>query len=168
MKSSIKKKKTAGATPPGRKKLLLGLLFVCVLAGYAGSAYLTFHSHSDIQSAVTQKLEQLPARDNSGDPSLLDSILPNRQNRTTTGAFDEIRDLFRTVTGKEDFVPFTFQGTLAGKNGAIAMINNKPVAVGTEFQGVEVIAISNQVLILEYKGKTKKLGVGETVSVLLD
>jgi hypothetical protein len=162
--------KHTGSTHPALKKILLALLFISAIGGYAGNAYLLSRSGPDIQSVVTKTLQSAaPNQTASEDPSLLDSLLPKRMRRPVGETFTDVRDLFRTAGDeKGETISFTFQGTLAGTDGAIAMINGKQVAVGADFQGVHVTSISNRVLILEYRGQTKKLVVGETVSVQLD
>lgn len=169
MNSGKKNSKPLHRTPSWQKNILLGLLFISAITGYVGNAYLVFYARPSSQPSVTQKQGQLSEKPGE-DPSLLEVILPNRKSRPAIGSFTEVRDLFRTAGEKEQvFVSFTFQGTLAGEQGtAIAIINDKPVAAGTEIQGVKVVAINDRVLVLEYKGETKKLGVGETVSVLME
>lgn len=168
MNNNKKKSKPAGATHPALKKILLTLLFISVIGGYAGNAFLFSHAGETIQSTVTATLQSTIEENSSIESSLLDSFLPSR-GQTDNTSFQGVKDLFRTASKeKVEMISFTFQGTLAGSDGAIAMINGKQVAVGADFQGVNVTAISNRVLILEYKGETKKLVVGETVSVQLD
>ena len=158
-------------TPSVLKKILIGLLIICAIAGYAGSTYIARHFRSDIQPTVTQTLQQLPTQ-NPKASRLLESFLPNRQdlqNRQEVMSLEGVRDLFKTIDEKDQtFMPLTFQGTLAGKSGAIAIINDQPLSAGTDIRGVIVQAISNQFLILEYKGETKELKIGETVSVLMN
>lgn len=162
--------KSRTATHPVLKKILIALLVIFSMGGYAGTAFLIFRSGATVQSVVTQgTLYSTPQQQNTKDPSLLDSLLPGRWGRPAETPFEGVRDLFRSAgEEKGERISFTFQGTLAGTDSAIAMINDKPVAVGSDVQGVHVASISNRVLILEYKGQTRKLVVGETVSLQLD
>ena len=161
------KNKISRTTPPKLKKLLVGLLFISALAGYASAAYLMLRARSAIQSTIAETPKEHQSQ-TAAATSLLESMIPGRFERPKVGNFTGVRDLFRNPVEKEQvFMPLTFQGTLAGEEGAIAIVNDEPLALGTEIQGVKVIAISDRVLILEYKGETKKLGVGETVSVLM-
>ena len=162
------KNKIGRTTPPALRQLLVGLLLVSAFTGYASAAYLVLQSRASIGSTITETLEQHPDEVATA-TSLLNSVIPERFEIPTDPNFTGVRDLFRDSSlENQEFLPLTFQGTLAGRNGgAIAIINDEPMATDTEIQGVKIVSITDQFVTLEYKGETKELRVGETVSVLI-
>ncbi|HKL21273.1 MAG TPA: hypothetical protein VJ904_05670, partial [Tichowtungia sp.] len=66
-----------------------------------------------------------------------------------------------------DGFTITFNGTMKGKNGTVALVNKKALSVGSELEGVRVVAISNNTLTIEYEGDTQELTIGQTVTVEL-
>jgi hypothetical protein len=159
-------KKVSRTTSPVLRKILVGLLFISTVTGYASVAYFMFRARSVMEFTASENPEQLPAEPDSFN-SLLKSMIPDQFETAPVRSLSEAADLFRHQEAGPATIQLTFQGALHGKNGAIAMINNEPAAVGSEIQGVKVIAIDNKILTLEYKGDTQDLSVGQTVSIEL-
>lgn len=159
-------KKVSRTTSPVLRKILVGLLFVSTVSGYASVVYLMFRARSVMEFTASESPEP-PAAQPSAFNSLLQSMIPEQLENAPVRSLSEAADLFRNQEEGPASVELTFQGVLHGKNGAIAMINNEPAAVGSEIHGVKVAAINNKILTLEYKGDTQDLIVGQSVSIEL-
>lgn len=162
------KNKIGRTTPPMLRQLLVGLLFASAVTGYASAGYLVIQARAAIGSAITETLEEHSEEVNTA-AELLNTMIPERFEIPTDKNFTGVRDLFRDpALENQEFMSLTFQGTLAGiSGGAIAIINDEPMATGTVTQGVKIVSITDRFVTLEYQGETKELRVGETVSVLI-
>lgn len=169
METSIKIKRTVRTTPHWQRTTLLFLLFISAISGYAVNAYLFFHLGTDTQSQFKNKFSPSAIQKSFTDFSLLNSTLPDQTNHPGGTQFERVLDLLKKSTDdvNKDVVSITFNGSMTYKNGTVAMINKEAMSVGSDIQGIKVIAITDQTLTLEYEGETQELIVGQTVSVEL-
>lgn len=72
------------------------------------------------------------------------------------------------ITNREPDIVLSFQGTLMGEQGAIAIINDQMVAVGATIEDVLITGIDNRRLTIDYHGEIQTLTIGETVSIRRD
>jgi len=154
-------------THDGLKKALISLLILSAVAGHASTLYFSIWGKSGSETLASDGgkrslLQSLKT------PKEIGAIVTENIEKFKAGRVSGVRDLFRQPTEPEGTLhSFTFQGTLSSQKGAIAMINDQPVAVDAEIDGIRIVTISDSNVILEYQGSTKKVRVGETVSVYI-
>lgn len=129
----------------GKKKALIALLILSVAAGCIVGAYLLYAS-SGFGSSVKKGLDGFAVKNLSD----LSSLLQEK------------------VTQKAPDIVLTFQGTLLGEEGAIAIINDQMVAAGATIEGVRITSIDNRKLVIDYQGEVQTLTIGETISIHQD
>lgn len=164
-----KKRKTVEVkTAPELKEFLIEFLVISVIAGYLVTSYLAFFFRHRIQDSVSQTAQQLSINFPQVE-SFVENISPDHMPRMRTGKLRKLYDLYIKVMEKDQkLISLTFQGTMTGTNGDSVIINDRPTVTGESIEGVRIVGITNQTLILEYKDETVRLSVGETVSVSLD
>lgn len=146
MSSDQKNAPAKKEAPSKKKKLLIALLILSIVAGSAGGVYFLYRSSSVFGFSMKKSLEEFPIKNLSDLSTLL-------QNKIAT---------------REPDIVLSFQGTLLGEQGAIAVINDQMVAAGAEFEGVRIVEINNRKLVINYRGETQTLSIGETVSISQD
>jgi len=145
MSPDQKNKKTKTKTASGQKKTLIALLIISVILGCAVGAYFLYFS-SGMGNSMKKSLNEFPVKKLSDLTTLL-------QDKITT---------------REPDIVLTFQGTLMGEQGAIAIINDQMVAAGATTEVVLISEIENRKLTIDYHGEIQTLTIGETVSIRRD
>ncbi len=113
------------------KGLLSVLLLFLVLGGLAGTVFFFLHSGpSGTREALT--LEKATA--------LSEWMKENWPGRKSPD--------------------FSFQGTLIGEQGAIAMINDQMISEGDEINSVRILKIGTTNIVVRYQEKIYNLGIG--------
>lgn len=144
--SPDQKNKTAEPkTASGKKKLLIALLIISVVLGCAIGVYFLYFS-SGMGNSMKKSLNEFPVKKLSDLSSLIQEKITNR----------------------EPDIVLSFQGTLMGEQGAIAIINDQMVAVGATIEDVLITGIDNRRLTIDYHGEIQTLTIGETVSIRRD
>ncbi|MBI9021314.1 MAG: hypothetical protein JEZ10_08695 [Verrucomicrobia bacterium] len=116
-----------------RKRVLLPLLLAALFAGLGAGAFFLLRTPSA----------------NPGDAGV----------KKAPFSFSSI---LKKITQSEPKPVFSFQGTLIGEKGAVAMINDEMAAAGAEIDGVRIVEIDGENLIVEHRGKPYALTVGES------
>lgn len=115
-----------------RNRVLLPLLLIALFAGLgAGAFFLLRTPPANTEDAAVEKA-----------PFSFSSIL-------------------KRITPSEPKPVFSFQGTLIGERGAVAMINDEMAAAGAEIDGVRILKIDGETLVVGYREKSYTLVVGE-------
>lgn len=168
MNSKSAEQKTSRSTPDGLKKMLIVLLILSAVAGHASTVYLTIIATSNADNPAATGIRR-PLLETLKAPEQFETVFTENIERFQIRQISGVKDLFREITEPEGTLhSFTFQGTLSGERGAIAIINDHPIAVNAEIDGVRVVAISDRMVVLEYQKNTKEVLVGETVSVYIN
>jgi hypothetical protein len=143
---SVLKQPQTPRTNPVLKKVLIAFLILCAIGGIAfqivGFASIRGSFLSGKFLSTNSMFEALPISKSS---------------------FDALPEFFET--GRHSLTPsarYTFQGTLTGETGSIALINGEMAAVGAAIDGVTIVSISNKTLIIERKGQPVMLTIGES------
>lgn len=145
MSSDQKNKAPKTKTASGKKKTRIALLIISGVIGCAVGAYFLYFS-SDMGNSMKKSRHEFPVKKISDLTTLLQDKITNR---------------------KPDIV-LTFQGTLMGEQGAIAIINDQMVAAGATIEDVLITGIDNRKLTIDYHGEIQTLTIGETVSIRRD
>lgn len=164
MNTKTKIKKPVSTTPRRLRTTLLSLLVIFAVSGYAVNTYFFLRFGTEFQSRKNDPSTQ----QTSPHFSLPESLLPGRTNQPDGSRLDQVRNLIQqTADRNREGITITFNGTMKGKNGTIAMVNRKAQSVGSDIEGVKVIDVSDKTLTIEYQGETQELNIGQTVTVEL-
>ena len=139
--------KPSNKTPekkPGRNKIIpivIVLLVLALLAGLVAGGYWVFMHQNEL-------IERF--------------FPPQSAEEVQTGkAPEEKPSFFRTLVKKDRTI--TVRGTLLGEEGgAAALINKKVVPAGTLINGIRIIEITNQSVVVQFEGLKRRLQVGES------
>lgn len=137
----------AGTTPHGRKQFLIALLILTAVSGYFLS----------IAVFVSGAYAAIPL---NAPGETLTPLTETLNEKTTT----LLKKTISEYSGTE--MVFSFQGTLDGEQGMIAIINDKMVAQGASIDGVRVAEITEKTLTIEYDDKTNVIYFGESVTII--
>jgi hypothetical protein len=168
MNSNSANKKSGQMTPGGLKKTLIAMLILSAIAGHASTICFSLRTTSGAEILIPHQVTR-PLLDTLKAPENLKALVTENIEQFQGKHISGVKDLFRGIAEpKGTLHSFTFQGTLTGTQGAVAIINDRPVAVDAEIDGIRIAAISDRMVILEYQQNTKEVLVGETVSVYID
>jgi len=145
MSSDQKNNTSETKATSGKKKTLIALLIISGMLGCAIGTYFLYFS-SGMGNSMKKNLNEFPVKKLSDLTILL-------QDKITT---------------REPDIVLTFQGTLMGEQGAIAIINDQMAAAGATIEDVLISEIENRKLTIDYHGEIQTLTIGETVSIRRD
>lgn len=144
MSSDQKDTATKKKRPSGKRKTLIALLILSLIFGCIVGVYFLSLSSSGFGASIKKSLNEFPVKNLSN----LSDILQKK------------------IANKEPDIVLTFQGTLMGEQGAIAIINDQMVAVGADIHGIRIVEINNRRLVIDHLGETQTLTLGETVTLI--
>lgn len=149
----MKSTENSKTTPRPLKNILIVLLALATLAGYAINAYLFYCAATNTlpKQLIDIDLEQLK----QFNMEQFNVLKPER--------ISNLLELSPSYSSKG--LSLTFQGTMSGDKNAVAIINGKMVTVGSEIEGIRVLQINSRKITVEYLGQTQEIGIGETVTV---
>jgi hypothetical protein len=127
--------------PVRLKRFLLGLLFICTIGGFIAGAL-----------SIRKTLIEFPA--------LIDS--KTKPTADKTGGFQALFE--KAALSKPDSAPL-YQGVIVGKEGQpMAVINGQATRSGTVTNGVRILEITENSLLIECNGETRRLRPGERLA----
>src|SRR6056297_1059410 len=128
MDTKTKLRKPASPAPRGLRTMLVCLLILSAVSGYAVNAYLFFRAGADLQSGLNIPFADLSGQKFSGDFSRPDTTPSDRPPRTDGNRLERVQTLLQKTAGMNSgAISLTFNGSMTGKNGTLAMINKKAV-----------------------------------------
>jgi hypothetical protein len=126
------------STPGWLKWLLIALLFASASAGFIFSSSILWQSTSGFFTNLGKK----PAIENH---------------------LNHLQSFFETATPSSTTNIILCQGTIITRDrGPLAIINGKPAKTGAVINGVRIIEITTNNVLIEYNGKTRRLKPGES------
>jgi hypothetical protein len=148
MSSEKQERSSSGIGPSRLKTVLIALLILSSLGGYA-------------------KIIFFAATGGSALPSIFDSKEDGRQ--FSGMHFQRISSLLdqtiRQTSEPEMFI--SFNGVLRGETGIVAIVNGEMVVPGAKTEdGIRIIDITGRKLTFLHNGRTHTLSIGETASIL--
>ena len=144
----IREKNLQTTTPPGLKRFLVALLILTAVSGYALNVVFIFGG------TYSAALEATPSE-------ALAPITKNITEQTATLLEQAISDAPKQET------ELSFQGTMMGENGKIALVNNAMVARGaTIHRNIKVLEITERSLTVECLGETNVIAFGESATFI--
>lgn len=141
----IVKRQEAPLTPPALKKALIAILILCSVGGFAFQAVGFIFLGRGLLSEGMLSADQLSES----------FAIPHAPFER----FDFLDKAKLTLPKKS---LYTFQGTLTGETGSIALINGEMAAAGALIDGVKILSISNRTLTIQRHQETLTLHVGDS------